>query len=565
MMRQLIHKYTLLLLAFFLAGNIGYGQESIFDGLKSDEKKADEYFEAGNFLNALDLYQQIEKKKNSKDEIILKLARTFFKLQEYELADSSYKNYLDLHATLPLEDYYVYAEVLAGVGDYDEAIQYYTLYKEKNPEQDQIVVHKIWRLQNLQYLYEDSIYYSIKPTDINTGGVEFGPRYYQDGLVFVGNREEVGGIKNVDAASSQTFQTVYFTRIKSDTLPGSISQSFEKPIKFATELEPKFHRGMVSFFPGQQKMVYSKNDEVKSNDKISVLQLYFAEIIDGRWKETGTFEYNSSEYSIRHPTLSTDGKELYFASDKSGGFGGNDIYKSIFTEYGWSVPENLGSVINTAGEELFPYHQGTSLYFASDGQNGLGGLDIFKVVYGTAKIENMGYPINTQYDDFGIVLNSEGTMGYISSNRLGRGIDDDIFEIEIDIQSYPLIIAGTVRVQSLILEDRIDLQILDSARLILIDSKSNRVINETVTNQWGGFQIKIPYSGEFLIKVLEERIGEKMVSLQIPKNIKSSTIHEIVIVPDPDQTNRINKTQSPMYLQNDLDKSEPIRPSDNLR
>jgi len=168
------------------------------------------------------------------------------------------------------------------------------------------------------------------------------------------------------------------------------------------------------------------------------LQLYYAEKdIDGIWGDPVPFKYNSPEYSVGHPSLTADGKTLFFSSNMPGGFGGADIYKCTMSDTGWSAPVNLGNDINTEGDELFPnYMEKTQLLlFSSNGHYGLGGLDIYLV---SLKVEkfirpmNLGAPLNSSADDFGLFLTSTQKSGYVSSNRKsdGKG-NDDIYYVKM--------------------------------------------------------------------------------------------------------------------------------------
>jgi outer membrane protein OmpA-like peptidoglycan-associated protein len=143
--------------------------------------------------------------------------------------------------------------------------------------------------------------------------------------------------------------------------------------------------------------------------------------------------FNSDNYSCGHPSLSVNDSVLYFTSDMPGGYGGADIYLSERTDSGWTAPRNLGPEINTEGNEMFPYiHESGVLYFASNGHLGLGGLDIFKAIPNNEKfqIENMGYPLNSKYDDFSLTMDEEQKGGYFASNREGGKGDDDIYKFE---------------------------------------------------------------------------------------------------------------------------------------
>ena len=155
-----------------------------------------------------------------------------------------------------------------------------------------------------------------------------------------------------------------------------------------------------------------------------------------QWSEPENMKLLPDSLVAAHPSISADGTTLYFVSDIAGGAGGKDIYRSTRTSPGqsWSRPENLGTDINTRGNELFPYiRDNGTLYFASDGQIGMGGLDIFKAVPQTGGrwlVENMKSPINSCADDFGIVFEKDAEKGIFSSSRKGRG-DDDLYFFEM--------------------------------------------------------------------------------------------------------------------------------------
>ena len=186
---------------------------------------------------------------------------------------------------------------------------------------------------------------------------------------------------------------------------------------------------------------------------------------DGIWSAPTEFDYNGNDYSTGHPSLSADGKNLYFASDRPGGYGGTDIYVCTKINNNWSAPQNLGAEINTEGNEMFPYISNTNtLYFASNGKPGLGGLDIFSSTINNDKCstpENMGYPINTDKDDFGLITNSNSADGYFTSNRKGS---DDIYSfiknctllkgIVYDEKTLKPIDAASVKIYDMTIEKR---------------------------------------------------------------------------------------------------------------
>lgn len=213
--------------------------------------------------------------------------------------------------------------------------------------------------------------------------------------------------------------------------------------KFSKKLNSKYHEGPCTFFHDGSKIVFTRNSEIggggffgqKKNAAINRLKLYTAEYEDNDWRKIKEIPFNSNDYSCGHPTLTVDDKIMYFVSDMPGGYGGTDLWMTRYNNGEWTKPQNLGGTINTRGNEMFPYiDERGNLYFSSDGHPGLGDLDIFFIPMNTAtgqasgKVRNLGAPLNSNKDDFGIITDSERRTGFLSSNRKRGGIDDDIYK-----------------------------------------------------------------------------------------------------------------------------------------
>src|SRR5690606_28441409 len=198
------------------------------------------------------------------------------------------------------------------------------------------------------------------------------------------------------------------------------------------KINTRYHEGLVSFSPDGKTMYFSREsffEKVFEKDSLtknrySVLHLYKATKLGNNWDTVESLSINSENYSVKNPSVSADGKTLYFASDKPDGYGGFDIYKATINADG-SVgeAENLGQKVNTEGQEMFPYISSNgTLYFSSNGHLGLGGLDVFytKEVDGkVGPIRNIGIPINSNADDFAFRMDEETSEGFVSSNREG--------------------------------------------------------------------------------------------------------------------------------------------------
>jgi len=318
-----------------------------------------------------------------------------------------------------------------------------------------------------------------------------------------------------------------------DTVNGIPIHRLDKPKRFSKTLQNNYHEGPIALYADSRKLVYAANGAPNVKDKnMRTLQLFFAEFQEDEWKPIGAFPFNSTAYSITDPAISEDGLSLYFSSDMPGGYGGKDLYKSIFKNNAWTKPYNLGEQINTSGNEAFPFLSESTLYFTSTGHPGLGGMDIFKATVlqdGFGEVVNMGYPINTNFDDFALTLNRGGVEGYISSNR--NHSNDDLFALTIDIQTFPLSIECIVKYKEDGWNEANDLKILPRAQLMLIDNRNNRVVQSTVADANGKFTLTIPYFSQYKIKVVSEVAGNPvLVSLDISKSRNAGNQFEIVVV-----------------------------------
>jgi len=524
-------------LTFFLISALMFisfdnqGQETVFSMLKSDLKLADGYFTNKRYYQALDLYQNYLNETRS-SEVYLRIAHCYFYLKQYTQSLVAYDDYMRAHQSLPAKENYWYAEALSACGKYDQAVEYYGMYLKTFPD-DQLAIKKLWRIANINYLYEDSLHFAVRPVGFNTSDGEMCPVIFQKGLMFMSNRKHVQIIEKIDGAVNSFFYSIYHSPSIHDST-GVVQLG--KPFIVGKELPSKFHVGPVCLYENGSKMIFAANSNSGGDKVMRTLNLFFAELTDGAWSVTGAFPYNNSEYSVSDPAISSDGQSLYFSSDMEGGFGGRDLYFSELVDGKWSRPENLGENINTAYDEVFPYlHQGKTLYFSSNGQAGMGGLDIFKSevnAQGFQEPQNAGYPLNSHGDDFGIVVDSLHTRGYFSSNRRNGGFDDDIYEFDMDLQIYPVQISGQIRYKEHSWSDSSELHVLPNARLFLIDNDRNVLVHESVSDDSGHFSILIPYFSKYKIRVVGEGKDEHIVSLEIPKHRKYYSSYEIVIVKD---------------------------------
>ena len=206
----------------------------------------------------------------------------------------------------------------------------------------------------------------------------------------------------------------------------------------------KYHEGPVTFSDDFKTIWITRNNPNFSvsrskQEAVNNLRIFTFEWNGKRWAKEKEFQYNSDSYSVGHPAFNANGNTLYFASDMPGGMGETDLFRSfkIVSEIDsvnkivtWSEPENLGPLFNTSGKEMFPYvHPKGIVFFASDGLGGFGGLDIFAAfpVADSFNVINLGPPINSTYDDFGLIIDSAFVTWIFFFDRPGGVGSDDIY------------------------------------------------------------------------------------------------------------------------------------------
>ena len=525
------HSALISLIIVIITTSTSVAQETVFGLFRNDVSLADQYLSEHRFRDALTIYLQ-EASGTSSAALNVRIARCYYALREYDAALHWYER--SESQSMPTTDIFAVAEAYASLRKYDTAIKWYRAYLDQKPD-DQFAIRKIWQLQNIHYLYEDSLHYVVRSISPNSDAGEMCATPFQNGIVFLSNRREVKVVQNIDATSGMPFYSLYQAKLFPDTI-NHIGFIYGKAAPFRKPFPSKFHEGPVRFYNKERSMVFVATGADAGEHSGRTLQLFFADYQKGKWSARA-FPYNSTRYSLTDPAISEDGKVLYFSSDMDGGFGAKDLYKSEMVDGKWTKPVNLGDQINTPFDEVFPFfHQNSTLYFSSNGHAGMGGLDIFKTTvtaFGFGDVINLGYPMNTHADEFGIVMDSLSTHGFITSNRLHSGLNDDIFEFDMDVQTYPLAISGLLKFKQFSWSDSSTLKPLPNARLFLVDNLRNVLVYENETDSSGHFSLEVPYFSQYKIRVVGQDNEENIVSLEIPKHRKAEGRHEIVVVKDP--------------------------------
>ena len=396
------------------------------------EKKADRFYESYAYSKAVEIYENLYEKDSKNPKYIQRLAYSYNKMLNYRKALLYYSQLVQLEQHQPI-DYYEYAQLLRIDGNIDESKTWLEKYMIKLPG-DQRAKKQLDNLNRGKAYKSTTENVTIKNLDGNTKFLDMCISFYKDQLVYSSAKDTFSMIKNTYDWNNQAFLDLYLTN------PGLLPTKIDSRSAFET-VNSRFHEGPVCFTSDFNTMFFTRNNYFNGHvstmpDGTNNLKIFISDFNGKEWKNVRGLPFNSDRYSVGHPALSSDNKTLYFISDMPGGYGETDIYKSEWTNGNWGTPLNLGESINTSGKEMFTYVDKEGiLYFASNGQPGNGGLDVFAAKEeksGIYKVVNLVSPINSPFDDFGLVVNNDSLIGYFTSNRTGGKGDDDNYSFVVN-------------------------------------------------------------------------------------------------------------------------------------
>lgn len=468
------------------------------------QRKGDKHYSRFSYSKAISFYEKIKEKSI---EVKRNLAFSYYSLGNYKKSENWRKEVVGTEG-YTAEDAYNYSYILRMNKQYDLSEYWTSIYNKKKGSEKEEPLEDINK-GKYKILQKDVNRYEIKNLSMNTSSQEFAPNYYDKHIVFTSSRK--GGDFRLWKGNNKPYLNLYKGEIEEDLELSKIKQFYPKENK-------KWHEGPVSFSDSGTYMAFTRNNyEKTSAGGVRKLMLYTSEKKDGKWTKPKEFAYNSSEYSIGHASLSPDGKTMYFISDMPGGYGSTDIYKSTRDGDVWSKPINLGPNVNTERREMFPFidYEGKALFYASDGHYGLGGLDIFRSKlkkegesYYYGKPLNLGFPVNTNYDDFALVIDKEYKTGYFSSNRTEGHGDDDIY-------SFKLLKPFSKTLRGFVLDVETE-STLAGAKVQLYDA-SGKLIDEQITGKDGVYEIFVEEGAGSVygLKASKEGYKEDDISVNI--------------------------------------------------
>lgn len=403
---------------------------SIF-GQKITEKKANILFKKKSYIEAAELYKQLPSNQN----ILQNLADCYYYNSLMNDAINSYGKLYSLYNKDSIAPGYSfrYSQALLGVAKYHKADSIMSIYL-----QTEVSTPKFLNSLASTVPYN----YKIKLMSINTSNGDFGLSFRGETAVFASSKITESKLFNWN---NKPYLDLFSAYIDDQEIINNI-------IPFSDEINTKTHESSATFTSDGKTMYFNRTNhkKIKIGDrKIANIKIFKAQYVDNIWTNIVELPFCSDSYSTEHPFISKDGKKLYFSSDMPGSLGSFDIFVVDVNEDGtYGQPQNLGDVINTINREQFPFiangNNGEELYFASNGHQGIGGLDIFvsKFYDGIyVKPLNLGKTINSNLDDFAYILKGNN-KGYISSNRDGG---DNLYSFYRTENENRYIVGGTVK------------------------------------------------------------------------------------------------------------------------
>lgn len=381
-------------------------------------RTANDYYAQFAYASAAEEYEYVLVRRTDK-QAVFNVADCYRQMGNAVKTEFWYKKAIKLNDDEPKWLLYL-AEAQLKNGNYKEAkpnLEQYLLLNQN----DYRAQRMLSACDSLQLFYLDTNLYTVAPLKFNTPRDNyFSPCFYRSGIVFLSDKEEKGLSKTKSDGTGRRYLDLFFAKrtdrgnwMEIEALRGEVNGKFnEGPAVFANNFNTMYFT----------RNNYMSNRAEKNSRNVNVLKIYRADNEEGEWKVKGPMYFCSDDYSVGHPSLNGTGTMMIFASDMPWGYGGSDLYM-VRWEGGdrWSNPVNLGPLVNSEGNELFPFiFNDSTLYFASDGLFGMGGLDVYESRFENGawtKPENLGYPVNTSADDFGYICDSSGVNGFFTSAR----------------------------------------------------------------------------------------------------------------------------------------------------
>lgn len=462
-----------------------------------DLERAKRFFDRTYYSEAIPLYENYMQ-RNSSVEVVKNLGDCYYFTNDYANAQRMYRRLISRFASDLEEVYYFrYSQTLKATGNYEEAneVMHDYLLRSNNRE---ALVNFEKENKTLENVSAIGNRFEIKNLALNTENSEFGVVKWGRNLVFSGVKRKAGLFDKMYKWNNEPYLDLL-------TIPFENRKSGDSIVNFlGKEVNTPMHEANAVFTKDGKTIYFTRNNYIsgkrgKNKDKISNLKIFKGEFVDGKWTNIIPLPFDSDDYSVEHPALSSDESTLYFSSDMPGTLGSFDIFSVKITGSGYGTPINLGNKINTNRREQFPFvSKDNKLYFSSDGHLGYGSLDVFVSEIQNNSFSdplNVGLPINSGFDDFSFNIDSDSKLGFFASNRIGGKGNDDIYELK---ETKPLIVEDCMQFITGVVTD-VDTKLALPNVLISLQNSEKVEIQRIVTLEDGKFSFDVNCEASYLV------------------------------------------------------------------
>jgi tetratricopeptide (TPR) repeat protein len=481
-------------------------------------ERADKLYELHDYKGAAKAYEKIVTTEDDTTHAVARLADSYRHLNNLTLAAAWYERAVKQQGADPIT-ILEYAEVLKMEGKYPQTEAFLKTFKKYDESRADYL------LQSLEYAQSNQKKAGLFEVSMSAGsssGADFFASFNgKQSVVFSSTRQDVKRSKTYGQSDGNGESSNQLFMMKSEgTATDKINSS--APVLYKTDFKNTMNEAACSFSADGHTVAYTRNNIIGGN-RISSnagleLGIYIAKIAqNGDWTDIKSFPFNTSGVSNAFPSLSEDGKTMYFASTRAGGRGGFDIYVSKLEGTNWTDPQNLGAEVNTQGDEITPFVDGNTLYFSSDWQIGFGGYDVFKAERNDNKwgtVSNLGADINTAQDDYAFIYKMEGNIGYLTSNRKGGKGKDDLYFFKKKSETVQIVVLNEA-----------DKKVIKDVKMRVMAGDSNMLSHA----KGGGWLLDLNNGGSFTLEITKDSLYQPKTITILSNGVKKSRVEEVLL------------------------------------
>ena len=453
-----------------------------------DTKAADKLFSRFEYVDAAKEYLKLVENGKADGYVYKQLADANYNMFNTKEAAKWYAKATETNQDA--ETYYRYAQMLKAEGKYEEANKQMKKFAAASPNDMRAKAFN----ENPNYiprLLDKTRLFNVNPSDVTSDKSDFGAVLYDNAVYFASARN---GARKTYGWTDEPYLDIYKADYNTD---GTVTNA--SPLR---DLNSKWHDGPITistdgntaYFASESYKEKESEKDKKANARFSQVYLFKATKTGDKWGNINEVSFNDKTFSNSNPSLSRDGKTLYFSSNRPGSMGGTDIWKVAINDDGtYGEPQNLGNKVNTEGNESFPFiaDDNKTLYFASSGKQGLGGLDVYQIdLSNGSDASNLGKPVNTEKDDFAFTFNGVKGAGFLSSNRNGN---DDIFAVSPICGVDVMIVVTNAKTG----------EILSNASVSILDDKKNVIATE-MSNAKGEVKYRVECDKPYVVQASKD-------------------------------------------------------------